>query len=559
MLDRTVAQHWPPDYKRVMMDRAARADVMFSDAASLIAGLAYYRERPIEFIEHWCYTFDPRNAGTEKPTKIPFVLFPRQREFIEFLHACVRSESAGLVEKSRDMGATWLCVSFSVWLFLFHKDATIGWGSRKAASVDHIGDMSSIFEKIRWQMRCMPPAFWPFGFEPDKHMSYMKIICPAAGGASITGESGDDIGRGGRTLVYFKDESAHYEHPESIEAALGDNTRVQIDISSVNGLGNVFHKKRENGIEWNGGKIHRGQTNVFVMDWSDHPEKTRAWYDERRARDESNGLLHLFAQEIDRNYAASVDGVVIPLEWVRSAIDAHVALKWPDAPNDPVFAALDVADGGGDRNALAVREGVTLLSIEQWGERDTGLTTRRAIDGVQAHVKLGTKRVTRRVYLQYDAIGVGSGVKAESNRLSDEGEMPRGVELISWNAGAAVLDPDNRVIEDDDESPLNKDFYRNLKAQAWWQLRLRFERTHRAVTQGVEYDQMDLINLPSTLPLLRTLEKELSQPTASKDSRMKLIIDKMPEGTRSPNLADAVVMAYWPVVNNSYDSSMEWV
>jgi hypothetical protein len=26
--------------------------------------------------------------------------------------------------------------------------------------------------------------------------------------------------------------------------------------------------------------------------------------------------------------------------------------------------------------------------------------------------------------------------------------------------------------------PLNKDFYTNLKAQAWWELRRRFEKTH---------------------------------------------------------------------------------
>jgi hypothetical protein len=44
-----------------------------------------------------------------------------------------------------------------------------------------------------------------------------------------------------------------------------------------------------------------------------------------------------------------------------------------------------------------------------------------------------------------------------------------------------------------------------------------------------------------------------------KNSRMKLIIDKQPEGTRSPNLADAVVMAYWPVDELAYDTSMEWV
>ncbi|WP_283842681.1 hypothetical protein [Bradyrhizobium sp. JYMT SZCCT0428] len=40
---------------------------------------------------------------------------------------------------------------------------------------------------------------------------------------------------------------------------------------------------------------------------------------------------------------------------------------------------------------------------------------------------------------------------------------------------------------------------------------------------------------------------------------MKLIIDKHPEGTRSPNLADAVVMCFWPVDELAYDSSFEWV
>ena len=28
---------------------------------------------------------------------------------------------------------------------------------------------------------------------------------------------------------------------------------------------------------------------------------------------------------------------------------------------------------------------------------------------------------------------------------------------------------------------------------------------------------------------------------------MQLVADKTPDGTRSPNLADAIVMAFWPV------------
>jgi phage terminase large subunit len=163
--------------------------------------------------------------------------------------------------------------------------------------------------------------------------------------------------------------------------------------------------------------------------------------------------------------------------------------------------------------------------------------------------------------VQYDSIGVGSGVKAEINRLTDDGLLPEGVSFASWNAGAAVLHPDRRVEPDDRETPLNKDFYQNLKAQAWWQLRRRFEKTHRCVsdlTGQTRYDQDELISLLSDLPLLRTLQKELSQPTAGKGTRMRLMINKQPEGTRSPNLADAAVMCYWPVGDGVYDS-MEWV
>lgn len=548
MLQRT---DWPPDYLQVKRERATRLRILHQDPRAMAGAIAFYRTHPTEFIEDWCETFDPRNAGTGRPTTMPFIMFPRQREFIEFLHQCYSNNAHALIEKSRDMGATWLCVSFTVWLFLFQKGANVGWGSRDGAQVDKLGDMSSIFEKVRFQLRSVPRCFWPPGLSEDT-MNSMKIYVP--GGNTITGECGDNVGRGGRTRIYFKDESAHYEHPESIEASLGDNTRVQIDISSVNGLGNVFHRKREAGADWDGGEIVKNRTNVFIMDWRDHPDKTQEWYDGRLQKATEEGLLHVHYQEVDRNYSASVEGVVIPAEWVRSAIDAHVKLGWELSDVDPCYAGLDVADGGGDRNALAIRELTILRSVSQWGERDTGKTTRRALDDVSAYA-----RKKRRARVQYDSIGVGAGVKAEANRLKDEDQFPKHVSIISWNAGSNPLHPDARVVVDDDESPLNKEFYGNLKAQGWWQLRLRFERTHRAVNDGVQFDPIDMISLPSDLPLLRTLEKELSQPTASKNSRMKLIIDKQPEGTRSPNLADAVMMCYWPVDEMSYDTSMEWV
>ena len=56
----------------------------------------------------------------------------------------------------------------------------------------------------------------------------------------------------------------------------------------------------------------------------------------------------------------------------------------------------------------------------------------------------------------------------------------------------------------------------------------------------------DIISLPRDMRGLASLRKELSQPTRAVNGALKLVVDKKPEGTRSPNKADALVMAFWP-------------
>lgn len=538
---------WPPDYVEAFRWRQHQIRMHRERPALVPLAREYYRTRPVEFITDWCVTYDPRNAGSTVPTTMPFIPFERQAEFVVFLHELVKGQSNGLVEKARDMGATWLSSAFSVWLWLFWPGASVGWGSRKESLVDKLGDPDSIFEKIRQIIRLLPEFFQPQGLNPKDHLTFMRCVNPE-NGATITGESGDNIGRGGRKLIYFKDESAHYARPELIEAALGDTTRVQVDISSVNGLGNVFQRKRDAGVEWPGAKRTGGEwigspalvgkTNVFIMDWRDHPAKTQAWYDTRRQEYIDKGLSHVFSQEVDRDYAASVEGVIIPAAWVTAAIDAHKALGLED--DGRWFGGLDVADDGGDTNALSLRKGIFLKDLDEWGNADIGETARRALD------RAGS--IGQPLELEYDSIGIGAGVKAEGNRLAGERKLPKGVALVPWSAAAAVLNPDDHIIKGDRQSPINKDFYANLKAQAWWELRLRFERTYRAINEpGFTYKRDELIVLPADLPKLQQLRKELSQATRDRDGKGRLVINKTPPGTKSPNLADSVVQAFWPV------------
>ena len=320
-------------------------------------------------------------------------------------------------------------------------------GSRKKELVDHRGDPKAIFTKIRQIIQWLPKWMLPQGFVWRTHSTEMKILNPD-NDSSIIGEIGDQIGRGGRTTIYFKDESAHYEHPDLIEAALGDNTNVQVDISSVNGSANVFYRRRMAGVVWESANdnMAKGKVSVFIFDWRDHPGKTQEWYDLRRAVAEAEGLLHIFAQEVDRDYSGSVVGVIIKAEWVRSAIDAHVKLAalgdWFEGEH---MAGQDIADGGGDCNAFVARHGSIVIAAEHWGGE--------AGDAARVAIPKCLENNIHEIY--YDSIGVGAGFKTETNRMIEEPSWPPSLRVMQWNAAASPLDPSDPVIIGDDQSPTN--------------------------------------------------------------------------------------------------------
>lgn len=230
--------------------------------------------------------------------------------------------------------------------------------------------------------------------------------------------------------------------------------------------------------------------------------------------------------------------IVIPPAWVEAAKGLSEFLGMEE-PTGKVICALDVAgaEEGGDENAWAHRKGMHLIGLEKWNGLDTAITTQKA-------AKLSKDVGGFEVY--YDSIGVGEGVTGEWASMGRRDEQPAGMEFHPWIAGAAPLHPDERVEPDNPRSPLNKDQYANLKAQGWFALRRRFENAYKA-RKGREYDGENLISLPADASWLSQLEEELTQPQHKTSGNGKTMVDKQPDGARSPNLADAVMMAFWPV------------
>lgn len=863
-----------PDYAKEFKRRAELLKRLRADPQLRANVILHYKHNPVDWILDWATTYDPRNAGSKLPTTMPFCLFPRQIDFLQFLHECVADNEHGLNEKCRDMGASYVALAYSVWAWIFVEGFAVGIGSRKADDVDKLGNPKSMFWKMRNMIDMLPrDLFWPRDFRPKDHMTYMRIENPQ-NGSTISGDSGDNIGRGGRSKIYVKDEaqpldakiltpsgwstmremlpgskvigpdgkrrtvthinpcgehdvyrvtfrdgtsteasenhlwslrkiiggdrkvtittkelfetyrqdypsgqfhylyhgivtqpvkfnsrgklpldpyvvgvllgdgsikyvpkqrpkftsidpfivdevrrlvpdtvkitsakdgkthrmgdiqgrrgrfkvsrasqviveagiagfgaenkhiperykfstvenrlsllqglmdtdgsasnggnptfhtcsrqladdvrflvqslggtaslntrpdhrgfrdmyviyltlpdgmvpfrlprkinkltarkvrmnknvvnveyvgrkevkcitvdasdglyltddcivthnSAHYERPEEIEAALGDNTNVMMDISSVNGPGNVFHRRRMAGEVWEPGKtIPPGKTRVFIMDWRDHPAKDQVWYDRRRQKAEDEGLLHKFAQEVDRDYNSAVEGVLIPSKWVQAAINSHVRLGFE--PSGAVIAGQDVADGGGDLNALVVAQGSVVVHIDKDG---------REVDQALPDMMMTAQLFGVRQY-QYESTGVGAGAKVAARSYAE-------LRAIPWVPNASVVNPHADDIAGtqpgEPDRMSNKDYFRDANAQAAWNLRLRFQRTYKAVVEGAEYHPDDLISIPNDPELV----SELSQPTYS--SMPKITIDKKPNGAKSPNKFDALKICFAPL------------
>lgn len=508
-----------PDYYPVVQARIERLQAIHNDPELLAALKLYYRENPADFINDWAVTFDPRNVERGLPAQVPFVLMPRQREWIEWALERWKKRESGLSDKARDAGLSWLAVGLSCTLGLFYEGVVIGFGSRKEEYVDKLDSPKSLFYKGRMFMKNLPPIFTG-GWDVKKHAPHMRIMFPGTGSV-ITGEAGDNIGRGDRASIYFVDEAAHLERPQLIDAALSATTNCRIDISSANGLGNPFAAKRF------GGKLP-----VFTFSWRDDLRKDQAWYDKQCQ--ELDPVV--VAQEIDIDYNASAEGVLIPALWVNAAIDAH--LKLDIVPTGINEGALDVADEGRDKCAYACGRGVLLEDIIEWSgkDSDTFATVERSFMLADAY---------EHASFRYDADGMGALVRGDSRVINERRRLQSmaGVRVIPFRGSGAVVKPEAEAIK----GRKNKDFFQNLKAQSWWLLRQRFMNTYRAVVEQKEYDAEQIISISSKIPLLRTLQMELSQPTYEINGSGKVVICKTPEGMRSPNLADAVMMRFAPI------------
>jgi len=242
------------------------------------------------------------------------------------------------------------------------------------------------------------------------------------------------------------------------------------------------------------------------------------------------------AQEVDLSYFASMEGALIPSAWAQSAVGAleRLGLK----PSGTRRAALDVADQGLDRNAFCGRHGQLVECLRSWSGANSDI-----FGSVLAAFALCDE--WRYQTLLFDQDGLGAGVRGDARRINEDRRQTdrAAIQAEPYRGSAAPESPDSEMIE----GRKNGDFFSNLKAQSWFALRERFKATHRAIETGHADDPDALISLPPDLDELNELLQELAQVAYKINAAGKVVIEKAPAGFKSPNLADAVCMAFAPV------------
>jgi len=225
-------------------------------------------------------------------------------------------------------------------------------------------------------------------------------------------------------------------------------------------------------------------------------------------------LADAFREEVIRRYEGTRLGdqellamlleddseAVIPRAWVAERCQGPAA---PVSGPTPAGLGVDVAGGGADDCALALRAGSTYSVLMRWHEPDTTATTEVVLAAARAH---GVS------YVNVDSVGIGQGVADQLEQARRAGRLAARVYPVNFGAGA--------------DDPAR---FANLRAEAWWNGRELTEAGGWNLSY-LEEDVVDELVAPHYSYVRGKVQVE-------KKDQVKLRLG------RSPDAADAILLA----------------
>lgn len=248
-------------------DEGMQQDLMTASSESLL----YWVNTFVWTFHQFDVEGDTGQTKMSTDTHCPFISWDIQDILFEQLIRHLYMGKDILINKSRDMGASWMCTIFIHWLWLFHPNAQLLELSRTEPYVDQAGNMKALFQKHdyinKWLPEWMLPPLVGQGqkFRTKMHM-YNDL-----NNACIDGESTTEHATSGdRRMVILLDEFAKVKYGKLMRSATGPAALMRIVNSTVVGPGTEYSKWKNDGT-----------IVVFPLMWWDHPDKGKHRYAEK--------------------------------------------------------------------------------------------------------------------------------------------------------------------------------------------------------------------------------------------------------------------------------------
>jgi len=247
------------------------------------------------FISSFLKTFDPRPDVI--PHDVDFVLYEFQDKSVKNIVDKVFNGGDLLIEKSRDMGVSWISLAVLLWCWLFVDGFQALVGSRKEDYVDN-GQIDSLFGKLDYMIRNIKDReLLPPGFDVAKHRTYMKLVNPNNGNTILGESSNKNFSRAGRYTVVFFDELGFWPDARRSWQAAGDATRFRLAVTTPPDEPSFAKSLR-----------FSDKIEVLTLHWKLHPRKDDAWYEYEKSRRNEEEVLH----ELDISWEYSSVGKPYP-------------------------------------------------------------------------------------------------------------------------------------------------------------------------------------------------------------------------------------------------------
>lgn len=329
------------------------------------------------YFNSFVWTFNPRLRDGMKV--LPFITFPMQDHAIREIEAAIDAPRDLVIYKSRDTGASWMCLGVFEKRWHFFDDNTFLCLSRNEAAVNQYDNEDSLFPKIDRMHARMPAWMMPRGWNPRKHRNELSFFNPQTGSTINGCATAGDAAVGGRRTAILLDEFSRVEEGYEIDLGTADVSDCRIFNFTAYGKNNAAYAMLQNEykkkicLHWSGDP----RKNAKLYRWDGDSQRFRyyVWNDEKNEIEECGpheyGPEDADTRNFDppgRPFEPVRDGVlrspIYDMEDTRRNSRKYMAINWDidfTGSDDRVYDIKMVHDYARDLAVPVVWEGDVLV------------------------------------------------------------------------------------------------------------------------------------------------------------------------------------------------------